>query len=71
MEKSEEFQDGDVVENLRTGERLTVVGAKWWNGSWEARSHSETYEYAGEQLPCWKRVHPNNCKLIERNGEEI
>lgn len=66
MGKSEEFQDGDVVENLRTGERLTVIGPKWWNESWEARSHSETYEYAGEQLPRIKRVHPGICKLIER-----
>lgn len=64
------FRHGDVVQHKTTGELLTVEGTMWWTGSWEARSHSETYEFCGDRLPRYKRVHPTNCNLVERKAAD-
>lgn len=67
---TEEFKHGDIVQHKTTGEMLTVEGSMWWTGSWEARSHSETYEFMGDRLPRYKRVHPSNWNLVERKAAD-
>lgn len=59
-----ELKDQDTIRNNHTGEVLTVLGDKCWNGSYEARSHTETYEFMGEQLPKIKRINPANYTVV-------